>query len=343
MIEPAGMTTAIARAPLRISLAGGGTDLPSYAGVHEGSVVSIAINRFVTVTVQSGHFFGGVRAALEQAESVPTVHDLGNPFARAALLRAGVSRNVELASLADVPSGTGLGGSGAFTVALLNALRALRGVPHDNLEDLAETAALVEIEDLERPVGKQDHYASALGGAQRMSFGVCGSVTSTRFSSPGLPAFVEDRLHLYYTGRSRDAGRVLMAQASETRSGNRRTVTALHAIKELVSPMERALRDCDAEAVGHLLDQHWQHKKRLSDRVTTDGIDEAYAFACDNGALGGKLVGAGGGGFLLLVSAPGRAEELDEAMHGRGLTRLSFALNLTGTESMAFGSAREPA
>lgn len=325
----------MARAPLRISLAGGGTDLPSYSDVYSGRVVTMAINRSVVVAVHAANFFGSVRASLEQAETVPSAHDLHNDFARAALIREGVTNDLQVSSFSDAPSGTGLGGSGAFTVALLHALRRLRAADVNRLE-LAEDAAAIEMVDLGRPVGKQDHYASAVGGLQMLSFAPTGAVTVEPLDATGIEADVASRLHLFYTGRSRDAGQVLTAQAATTRGGDDATVGALHAIGGLVPAMQEALATRNWDQAGEVLHEHWMQKKTLSDGVSSPHVDQLYDVARREGAVGGKLVGAGGGGFLLLVSRQAEDARLRSALSKLGLAELDFGFSRSGTEAISF-------
>lgn len=319
----------MARAPLRVSLGGGGTDLPSYADRFGGLVISLAINRYVSVTVFPRSFTGDVRLTGEDMEQSGHADGIRNRFARAALIRTGTHRNVQVASCTDAPSGTGLGGSGAFTVALLHALR--HDPPHDPIA-LAEEASAIEMVDLARPVGKHDHYMAALGGLRALHIGADRAVRVEDLALPAeLASYLRDRLMLFYTGLSRDAGQVLTAQAQQTARGDNSTIGSLHAIRKIADRMRDAVRAGRVDDIGPLLDEHWQHKMRLSDGVSTGRIGDLYRTARSAGADGSKLLGAGGGGFLLVSAARGRTAEVRAAMTAQGVIELPFDLDHAGS------------
>lgn len=323
----------LARAPLRVSLAGGGTDLPSYARVHGGEVISFAIDRYVAVTAYPRSFDRSLRACWDRPERVADAKHLENPYARAALRRAGVRADLQLASFSDVPQGTGLGGSAAFTVALLHALR--RDERRDR-RDLAEEAAAIEMTDLGRPVGKHDHYLAAYGGMRVLTIGADLAVAQEEVPvSTALADYLENDLLLFYTGVSRDAGQVLAAQAEMTSRNDLRTLESLRRIHALVTDMRKALNGDSVRDIGPLLHRHWLNKSRLSDRVSSGLIDDLYRRARAAGADGGKLLGAGGGGFLLLSCLPGRAGEVRAAMRARGARELPFGLDSGGSRVTA--------
>ncbi|MFF7725833.1 hypothetical protein [Streptomyces sp. NPDC008001] len=321
----------LARAPLRISLAGGGTDLPSYADQFGSTVVSLAIDQYVGVTVHPRSFDGGIHFTGEVTEHVPDAHSMRHRFARAALLRTGTLRNAQIAVCADVPSGTGLGGSGAFTVALLHALRC----PEDpRPAALAEEASAIEMIDLARPVGKHDHYMAAFGGIRALRIDRSRRIEPEKVDVPGgVRRYVRDRLLLFYTGMSRDAGQTLTGQDQLTRHGNPVTLSSLHAIGALAERMLDALRSGRVDEVGPLLHEHWASKQRLSEGVSNPRIDALYRTAMAAGGDGGKLLGAGGGGFLLISARAGRSEELRAAMASEGLRELSFDLADSGSHA----------
>ncbi|MGY0236992.1 GHMP family kinase ATP-binding protein [Longispora urticae] len=337
MAAPHDVTSVLARAPLRVSLAGGGTDLPSYADRFGGVVVGFAVNRYVGVTVHPRSFDGGVRIAMERSESVADVAGLRNRFAAAVLARAGFGRDVEVSSFGDVPGGTGMGGSGAFTVALTHALAVVRGATR-RPEELAEQASAVEIVDLGRPVGKQDHYLSAFGGVRVLHFGARGGVEVEQVAvDAALDGYLADRLLLFYTGQSRDAGRVLAAQAGRTAGGRDDTVGALHAIRALADDLRTAVTKGDLDDIGRVLDTHWRHKRMLSDQVSSPAIDRLYDCGLAAGAQGGKLLGAGGGGFLLLATAADAQADVRAAMVAEGARELPFELESSGSRAVRLG------
>ncbi|MFI1357953.1 hypothetical protein ACH4TV_30855 [Streptomyces sp. NPDC020898] len=322
----------VARAPLRVSLAGGGTDLPSYADRFGGVVISLAIDRYVSVTAFPRSFGSGVRVCWEDVEQVEHAEQLRHRFARAALLDTGTLRNIQLASCADAPSSSGLGGSGAFTVALLHALLHQDG---PDPRELAERAAAIEMRDLGRPVGKHDHYMAALGGLRMLRIS-----KDRRVSPEALPlhsafeAYVRERLLLFFTGVSRDAGQVLTAQDRLTRRGNVDTLRALQSIHALVAEMLIAVSTGRVDDIGPLLDAHWQAKRGLSEGISNDRTEMLYKVGREAGADGGKLLGAGGGGFLLLSSGPGRADEIRAAMAEQNAQELPFGLDTTGSQAV---------
>ncbi|MFG2133980.1 hypothetical protein ACGFNV_40320 [Streptomyces sp. NPDC048751] len=313
----------VASAPLRISLAGGGTDLPSYADRFGGSVVGTAMDRRVCVIRYPGLFGGGVRAAFEELDQVAHVSEVRNPYARACLVRAGSPRDLQIGCYSDAPAGSGLGGSGAFTVALTAALRYPEALVR---ADIAEQASAVEMVDLRRPVGKQDHYLAAFGGACLLHIGRDRSVEVERLRPhPAVARYIEERLMLFRLGAARDAGHALAAQARGARNADPVVLRSLHGIKDLVAPAVEALRYGRIDEIGPILDAHWALKTKLSSGTADDSVKNLYALARDSGADGGKVLGAGGGGFLLLSSARGRQQDVRAAMASRGLPELPFS------------------
>jgi D-glycero-alpha-D-manno-heptose-7-phosphate kinase len=319
----------IARAPLRVSLGGGGTDLPSFADRYGGLVISLAVTRYVSVTLFPRSFDGGVRVTGEETEECASAREMQNQFARAALLRTGRYDNVQVASCTDAPSGTGLGGSGAFTVSMLHALREHQSpLP----AELAEEASAVERIDLGRPVGKHDHYMAAYGGLRVLRIARDGAVTPESIEPlPALAGYISDRLMLFYTGISRDAGQVLTVQDEMTRHGDDGTISSLWAIRRIADQVLDAVRHAQVDDIGPLIDEHWQAKLRLSHRVSSPYIDSLYKTAQAAGSDGGKLLGAGGGGFLLISAGSGRAAEVRAAMAAEGIRELPFELAATGS------------
>lgn len=311
----------VSSAPLRVSLAGGGTDLPTYARRFGGAVLGSATNMRVTVV-------GDAPDAGQ--EGVTTCFD-PNAFTREALTRHWDETPLRLRSLADVPDGTGLGSSAAFTVALVGGLRGGSAEP----AELAEEAARIEIEGLGRSVGRQDHYLAALGGFRLLRFGVDGAGRDTVEVepvelAPGTMQRLDRELVLYATGGARDAGRMLAGQAQRTSDGDRETLGRLHQIKELTGVVAQALARGAAEALGPLLAAQWELKRGLGAQVSTPRIDRAYATALCAGATGGRLVGAGGAGYLLLHVPPPVATPVREALGALGATEQPFRFSRTG-------------
>ena len=318
------------RSPLRISLGGGGTDLPSYYRDHGGFVLAGAIDRYIYVNVMRP-FTPGIFLKYSRLEHVEAVDDVQHPIIREALRLVGFrTPQVEITTLADIPAGTGLGSSGSFTTALLKAVLAHRMRPIDP-KDLAELACRIEIELLGEPVGKQDQYIAACGGITCFDFNPDGSVTVTPLQISIDTRFdLEDNLLLFFTGFSRSAGSILKDQKDRSETQDAAMLANLHHVKEL------GLRSRDLLAQGHtrefgaLMHEHWEHKKRRSSGMSMPKIDEWYELGRNNGAVGGKLVGAGGGGFLLFYAED--RNRLRHAMSRAGLEEVRFRFDFEGTK-----------
>ncbi|MEH1123274.1 GHMP family kinase ATP-binding protein [Micromonospora sp. CPCC 206061] len=324
----------VARAPLRVSLAGGGTDLPSYADRYGGLVVGAAIDRYVGVTVFPRAFGGVVRVCGDDVDVAAEVAAVRNRYARAALRRAGVPGNVQVTTWSDAPSGAGLGGSGAFTVALLHALR---HAERPGEYALAEEASQIEMADLSRPVGKQDHYLAAYGGLRVLRVDRARRVrVETLEAPPRVGEYVRERLLLFHTGVVRDAGRTLAAQAELTKRGEEQTVRSLHRIRGLADEMLQIVAAGRVDDIGPAMHEHWRHKARLSGAVSNGRIDALYRVAIDSGSDGGKLLGAGGGGFLLLSAKRGAVADLRAAMRAEALVELPFGMAEAGSRATSW-------
>jgi D-glycero-alpha-D-manno-heptose-7-phosphate kinase len=320
----------ITRSPLRITLGGGGTDLPSYYREHGGFLISAAIDRFVYVTV-TRPFVPGIYLKYSQLEHVDRADDVRHPIIREAIKAIGMSSpQIEITTLADVPAGTGLGSSGSFTTALLRALYAFER-RHIGSHELAELASDIEIRRLGEPAGKQDPYASAFGGLTAFTFHPDERVDARPLKMPGGTLFdLEDDLLLFFTGFSRKAGDILQDQVSRTEANDREMVTGLNDVKALGVRSLEMLEAGRTTEFGQLLHEHWEHKRRRSAGMSNPQIDEWYELGRKNGALGGKLVGAGGGGFLMFYAENHR--RLREAMSRAGLQEARFNFCFEGTK-----------
>jgi len=317
----------VSTAPLRISLAGGGTDLTEYASRHGGTVIGAATDLAVTVIRHHPPAGPRIRACLDHCDHTDDPSTVTNPFARAALLRHWNGGPIHLASFGDAVPGTGVGSSAAFCVALVAALHGDDSDPYD----MAERASAIETEALGRPVGKQDHFLSALGGFQLLHFERDGTVhTEPVAVPPETRDRLDEELLLFFTGTTRDAGTVLTGQHNAVRNGDRDVTDRLHEIKSLTVPMTDALREGNLTAIGRLLDRHWRLKRGLSSAVSTPTIDAAYRDALDAGATGGKLAGAGGGGHLLLHVPVDRRTDVVAALARHGATRVPVRLGRAG-------------
>ncbi len=301
----------ITRTPLRVSFAGGGTDLPSYYRAYGGgAVTSAAIDRYVHVLVND-KFDRSIRVAYSRTENVDRLDDLQHGLVREAMRMVGVHEALEVHTIADIPSeGTGLGSSSTLTVGLLNALYAYRGQLKDPAE-LAEQACQIEIERLNGTLGKQDQYIAAFGGVQYFDFHPDGSVrvSPIPLSSADREA-LSDRLSLFYTGITRRAEGILQDQSARTETNR----DALARMRELAGTARSAIVQRDWERLGAVLDEGWQLKRGLSGSISNDEIDRWYAAAREAGAWGGKITGAGGGGFLLLFHPPERSRQIADAL-----------------------------
>jgi D-glycero-alpha-D-manno-heptose-7-phosphate kinase len=320
----------IARSPLRITLGGGGTDLPSYYRGHEGFLVAAAIDKYVYVTVMRP-FTEGIYLKYSALERVSQVEEVRHPVIREALaLQQLKTPQIEITTLADIPAGTGLGSSGSFTTALLKALYAhRRKLIHP--QKLAELACHVEIERLGEPVGKQDQYIAAYGGLTCFTFHKDDRVTAEPLRISMETMFdLEDNLLLFFTGFSRSASAILSDQHLRSQANDAEMLSNLHYVKELGLRSRAALESGNATRFGELMHEHWEHKKRRSNRMSNDQIDTWYELARRNGAIGGKLVGAGGGGFLMFYASD--RNKLRSAMAQAGLEEVRFRFDFEGTK-----------
>lgn len=319
----------VSRTPLRISFVGGGTDLPDFHEQHGGAVVSTTIDKYIHVVV-ARRFEGDIRVSYSRTETVEAAKDLEHELVREGLRVTGMPRGLDIATLADLPSGTGLGSSSTVMVGLLAALYAFQGV-YRSPQDLAEEAAVIEIEALGKPIGRQDQYAAAVGGFNLIEFlpNRGGTRVEPLITPPGTLEAVHRSLLLFYTGRTRSADSVLSAQKSAITRDEESTVDALKAMRDLAYEVRDRLGRGEADALGDMLDQNWQLKRTLTEGITNPQIDAWYDRAKAAGAIGGKLLGAGSSGFLL-ISAP--AEQQAKVRSALGdLREVPFRFSSRGT------------
>jgi D-glycero-alpha-D-manno-heptose-7-phosphate kinase len=319
----------ITRSPLRITLGGGGTDLPSFYERNGGFLIAAAVDKYVYITVHD-NFTDDLIVKYSKLERVASAEEVAHPLFREALrLLCIPGRSLEIASMADIPAGTGLGSSGSFTTALLRALHAYKNQAI-HPRDLAEQACHIEIERLQEEVGKQDPYIAAFGGVTSFEFKQdVVNVHPLALSSDTLYN-LEDNLLLFFTGFSRSASEVLHDQNSRTLAGDREVERNLLELRDMALDTQTALENADFHTFAALLSAQWEHKKRRTAAATNPDVDAWYALGMANGALGGKLVGAGGGGFLMFY-----AEErirLRKAMAGAGLQEVRFRFDFQGTQ-----------
>jgi D-glycero-alpha-D-manno-heptose-7-phosphate kinase len=321
----------ITRTPLRISIGGGGTDLPSYYQRRGGFLISAAINRYIYIAINDTFTDDYVikYSALERAERV---EDISHPLVREALTLHPIGGAKEIVSIADIPAGTGLGSSGAFTVGLLKALYAYRR-EHVTAGALAEEACHIEIDILREPVGKQDQYIAAYGGLSCFDIDPDGKVRVSPVAiSTDTLRDLEEHLLLFFTGYSRRAGEVLSDQHKRSKEGDEAMLSRLADTEAIGRRIGAALEEGDTTAYGNLMHEHWLAKRDRSPHMSNSDIDRWYQAGIDNGAVGGKLVGAGAGGFLMFYAKD--AARLRETMASEGLTEVRFFFDHDGSTVM---------
>jgi len=320
----------ITRSPLRITLGGGGTDLPSYYRNYGGFLIAAAIDRYVYVTVMRP-FTPGIFLKYSKLEHVDQIDEVEHPIIRECLRMMNLNTpQIEITTLADIPAGTGLGSSGSFTTALLKALYAhRRRLIHP--DELAELACDIEINKLGEPIGKQDQYIAAFGGVTAFRYHTNDRVEAAPLQISMATLFdLEDNLLLFFTGFSRSAGTILKDQNIRTQEFDQEMLNNLHFVKELGFRSQKALEQEKTDEFGDILHEHWEHKKKRSGGMSNPQINEWYDLARENGAIGGKLVGAGGGGFLLFYTRERR--KLRQAMAKAGLEEVRFRFDFEGTK-----------
>jgi D-glycero-alpha-D-manno-heptose-7-phosphate kinase len=321
----------ITRTPFRVTLGGGGTDLPSYYKEHGGLVVAVAIDKYMYLNVNTPIVDDFIRVQYSKTEIVSHADQVQHTLVREALRSFHIENGIEIASMADVPAGTGLGSSSCYLVGLLNALHTLTRTPVST-QELAEEACCIELERLRKPIGKQDQYMAAFGALTILEIAEDGKV---RVSHPELSMELVDALEsnilLFYTGAARDTVSILQKQDSAAKRKDKEVLSSLHEIKDIGREIMKAITTGNLRRFGELLDVHWQVKKRLSDGITNSQINDWYEVAKNHGAIGGKISGAGGGGFLMLYCDQNKPR-LRDAMRRAGLLELNFRFEFEGSK-----------
>ena len=318
----------ITRTPLRISIGGGGTDLPSYYELFGGFVISAAINKYIYITANRA-FRDGYFLKYSKIENVDSIDEIRHDIFRESLRLMGIDPRIDISSIADVPAGTGLGSSGSFTVGLLQALYAYRRLPISTAE-LANLANDLEMNILGEPCGKQDHYIAAYGGIMCQEYLENGDVNMSPLGiSEDTLRGLREHLMLFFTGYSRTASELLEDQKTRSQSGDKDMLDNLRFIKELGFRIKGVLEAGDLSGFADLMHEHWLHKRGRSANTSNDRIDTVYAIARENGALGGKLVGAGGGGFLMFFTED--RPRLRARMIENGLQEMDFDFDFDGS------------
>jgi D-glycero-alpha-D-manno-heptose-7-phosphate kinase len=321
----------ITRTPFRVTLGGGGTDLPSFYRAHGGFILAVGIDKYMYLNVNTPIVDDKIRVRYTSSEMVDHVDEVKHTLAREALKYFGVTNGIEIVSIADIPAGTGLGSSSSYLVGLLNALHTLlqdQATP----QKLAEEACRIELEVLNKPIGKQDQYMAAFGGLTALDISPDGRVCVTRLElDVDLLESLEHNILMFYTNEMRDATAILKKQDEATRTKDSTVVKSLREIKDIGLEISDAISRGNLRHFGELLDVHWQSKKRLSEGISTPQIDAWYELAKQNGAIGGKISGAGGGGFLMLYCEENKAR-LREVLRAAGLRELKFRFDFEGSK-----------
>jgi D-glycero-alpha-D-manno-heptose-7-phosphate kinase len=324
----------VSRAPVRFSLGGGGTDLPAYSDRFGGYVISAAIDKYIYVTANK-RFFRDIRLAYSKTEIVPSVDLIEHPIFREALRMLQIDQGIELTSVADLPANSGLGSSSSFTVALLNALHTYKR-EFVSSRQLAEEACEIEMNRLVEPCGRQDQYIAAFGNVTAFTFHPSGEVEVEPVPvKDEVLDELEQNLVILWTGIERPANVVLAEQGDRIRQLDERIIERMHGIQAIGREVHRLLVQGDVDRYGELLHEHWKKKRKLASTMTDEILDEHYREARKAGALGGKLMGAGGGGFFMLYVRPADKRRLLEAMTARGLRQLRFRFDLDGARIVA--------
>lgn len=326
----------VVRAPLRLPIGGGGTDLPFYYSKHKGSFISAAINKYIYVAVHESKFLSKIRVKYSKVEEVDSPDQIKHPVIKEALKLLNINKGIEIVSFADVPDSSGLGSSGTFIVALLQALHVYKR-DFVSLQTLAEEACKIQMEILKESCGKQDQYIASFGGIKQFTIGKNGSVVVDNVAiNEDTLNDLEQNCFMFYTGVRRDADFVLKDQKETAEKDPSKGIEGLHQIKEIGVEIKKALEAGNSKRFGEWMNIHWETKKKLSTKMSDPFIDKIYEIALQNGAIGGKIMGAGGGGFFLFYCDKNQSK-FREAMKAEGLTETSFKFDFEGTKVLFNG------
>ncbi len=335
----------ITRAPVRVSFAGGGTDLPAYYAQHGGAVVSTTIDKYFyvflnviadeTIQITSSDY----RTFYRHDADTPMLFDGDLSLPRAILHHFGLTRGVSMFLASEVPPGTGLGSSSTVAVAIIKAVTTARGLMLSK-QQIAELACQIEIEKMREPIGKQDQFAAAFGGLNLIQFSRDGVTVEPLKLATDTRRQLETNLMLFFTGATRAASSILRAQKQASEQNETQVVEALHAVKQMAFEAKACLERGDLVQFGALLDRAWQNKKRFARGVSNALIDECYDLALQNGARGGKVTGAGGGGFLMIYCDAAHQLDVTQALESKGLKRMDFRFESEGARVLVNAGLR---
>jgi D-glycero-alpha-D-manno-heptose-7-phosphate kinase len=322
------------RTPFRLPLGGGGTDLPSYYRKHEGFLVTAAINKYMYININVPAVVDKIKINYSKVEivDVDKIGEIKHEIVRETLQYLKIDHPVEISSMADLSAGTGMGSSSAYTVGLLRGLNALKR-RFVSTQELAEEACKVEIDLIGKPIGKQDQYAATFGGIISLEIDKLGNVKVTPLDFSQETVYeIEHRLLMFYTNIERDANDILGEQSQKAHESEATTIASMHRIKEIGREIKQALEKDDISAFGRLMDEHWKEKKKISTKMSNPKVDRWYDIAKQHGALGGKLMGAGGGGFFLFCTDNGGRKKLRSALEAEGLRYMDFKFDWEGSK-----------
>ncbi|MGC9598988.1 MAG: galactokinase [Minisyncoccia bacterium] len=321
----------VTRTPFRITLGGGGTDLPSYASKYGGFIFAVGLNKYMFVDVNRPAADDLIRLKYSESETVEAISEVQHELAREVFRLTGIEKNIEVSSVADIPAGTGLGSSSCYVVGLLHAIHTLKR-EYMTLEQLAEEDFKIEAEILKRPIGKQDPYLAAFGGLTVLEIAKDGKV---KVRKANVSIEVADELNhnmlIFFTGKTRSAETILTEQSKSVKEEKKDVVESMHYIKELGYEILEAVEAGNVDEVGRKFHAHWQHKKKISSKMTNPELDKIYDSAVRHGALGGKISGAGGGGFFTFY-VPGDQRDFRAAMREFGLRELRYRFDFEGSK-----------
>jgi len=326
----------VVRAPFRLPLGGGGTDLPSYYHKYEGCLITAAINKYMYININEPAIVDKIKINYSKVEilDVEKIDEIKHDIVREALKYLKINRPIEISSMADLSAGTGMGSSSSYTVALLQGLNTMlrRHLP---LQKFAEEACRIEIDLIGKPIGKQDQYAAAYGGIIQLDIDRLGEVKVRQISLDNEVIYeLENRLMMFYTNIDRDANIILREQSNNAKADEKNVVNAMHTIKEVGKEIKTSLVKGDVDQFGKLLHEHWLTKKSVSSKMSNKQIDNWYNIALKNGALGGKVMGAGGGGFMLFCVGNGKRKHLRKTLEKEGLKYMDFKFDWEGVKTL---------
>jgi len=326
----------VVRAPFRLPLGGGGTDLPSYYQKHNAFLVTAAINKYMFININKPAIVDKIKINYSKVEILETncINEIKHDIVRETLKYLNIKCPLEISSMADLSAGTGMGSSSSYTVALLKGLNQLKR-RYISLHELAEEACKIEIDLIGKPIGKQDQYAAAYGGIIQLEIDHLGNVNVIPLKIDNEVIYeLENRLMMFYTNIQRDANEILGEQSQKAKVDEKVVINSMHKIKEIGLEIKKCLETGDIDCFGKLLNEHWEEKQRISSKMSNRQINKWYEIGKKNGAIGGKIMGAGGGGFMLFCVESGKRKTLRQAMENAGMRYMDFKFDFEGVKIM---------